>query len=272
MGFWSALGNVVSSGLDAVSGVVSHPIIAITKGPEAAIDKFVSQTPVQRAISTSVSVGSALGVVAPVAVLAGSSSALAAAITGIEGKVITTAITHPIKTGAVVAGTTLVAESKKLSEAVQTAPSASSNFISNVATTIDNPSLENVKKIFVENPLIASGVALAGGVVGVKTATSIANLVATERNTKAIENALDKSGSAVAPTTLSSMPLTMPTTLPTNQEKPYTQETTTISTGTKKRKRKAKKAETPSINIKIDDRDIYYVGKSKAKSIKRRTH
>lgn len=90
----------------------------------------------------------------------------------------------PVATGA------LINQPAKTVSAAVAAPSALSNFGGNLANLVAEPSISNLKTLVTENPLISAGLATAAGVAAVKTATSVANIVTTERNTKAIEDSM----------------------------------------------------------------------------------
>jgi len=88
-------------------------------------------------------------------------------------------VSAPIVAGAVVS-------SPKIRGAALNAPSSLANFGGNVGALVEDPNLENLKKLATENPLITAGAAAAGlGVLGVGAAGALSTL-ATRQNTKAI--------------------------------------------------------------------------------------
>lgn len=160
---------------------------------------------------------------------------------------------------AVVGGSALVTNPEGTISALAKAPSSSVNFLSNVGQFIGDPSIERAKDIVTENPLIASGVAIGAGALALKGTGGL--LVAS----KILG---DDEISVSAPSAETNLPTStggFTSTIPSDAGKPITPQTQTISAGstTTKRRRKRTITKQPSINIKIDDRDIYNVSNRK---------
>lgn len=82
----------------------------------------------------------------------------------------------------------------KAIEELKKYPSSALNLGQNIEQLAENPSVAGIEKVFKENPILASAITAGLGVAGVKTATSVANIISTERNTSALEK-LEGSGS-----------------------------------------------------------------------------
>lgn len=88
-------------------------------------------------------------------------------------------VSAPIVAGAVVS-------SPKIREAALNAPSSLANFGGNVGALVEDPNLQNLKKLASENPLITAGAAAAGlGVLGAGVAGALSTL-STRQNTQAL--------------------------------------------------------------------------------------
>jgi len=118
--------------------------------------------------------------------------------------------------------------------------SSVTNFAGNVGELIVEPSWKKAKDVVVENPIVST---LVG--VGALAGTGIAGaIVAKEVFSKEKVNASPEDTTA----NYAVLPTTSPTPISTNEGKPITPETTTISTDKKRRKRSTKKV-SPQIRI-----------------------
>lgn len=175
--------------------------------------------------------------------IVGAATALIPATT--KGKVIA-AVAAPISLGAI------ISQPEKTLGAVASAPSALANFGGNVATLVAEPSVENLKNLVKENPVIstlagAGVIATVGGGVGLA-----ANTLATFTNSQAT-----RANTAAGTGDIASSPVQTNLVPATSQEKqlyamgaekPITPATETISAGkTQYRARRRKK--TPSANV-----------------------
>lgn len=98
--------------------------------------------------------------------------------------------------GGLVAGSALVS-SPKATAAVINTPKALVNVGGNIGKVIENPSIEGVKKIFKENPVISTGAVVAGvGALGLG-AGALANTLATSANTSALKEQTAQAASSL---------------------------------------------------------------------------
>lgn len=140
-----------------------------------------------RAVAGTVIVGSAAALIAAPALIAsggGTGAVLRTAGTRLAATKTSTklglAVAAPIAAGLI------VDDPKRIT---RTAGGAV-NFESNLYQAAKDPSLENIKDIFAENPIIASGAALTGLAalgVGLGGAAAIANTIAVKENTRILE-------------------------------------------------------------------------------------
>jgi hypothetical protein len=167
----------------------------------------------------------------------------------VVGKVATVAAV-PIVAGAVISKP---AESAK---ALISAPSSLSNFGGNVATLIADPSIENAKTVFKENPVISSTI-VAGTVatVGLGAGSLISNALntkAVKENTEATKStfsAMPVSSSQTLPSTSAASPVSTPVTAPIT---PQTQIVTVGTKASSKKRKKVKKQIMPSIKQNVN--------------------
>lgn len=135
---------------------------------------------------------------APAAALGTAKAIGSAATASTTGKIATVAAV-PVAVGFV------VSSPKKTTKAIATAPAALSNFGANVGEFVEQPSIEKAKDIVAENPIISAGLLAAGAVAAGKlatgAATSIANTLAVQKNTKVAEKLLETT--ATTPTYVS---------------------------------------------------------------------
>lgn len=131
------------------------------------------------------------------------------------------------------------------------APSNLVNFGGNISKVVSSPSIENVKELVTENPLLTAATAAAGGVVLSKGVTAAANIIATERNTRALETAANNvtstapvANTSVVPEQTTKTATAAATTPVMASTAPVYASTTTTS---KRRKRRPIKAAVPSV-------------------------
>jgi len=268
MGIFTAIDNFIS-GNKLLSNIVT-PLPNLVKSMTPSnnilnkVSSYVSSNPVKSAttiVATGLTASSSVGK----SILSNVGTRFAKSSLLTQGGVIA---------GGIVATNVLTSSSKAREELVN-APSSLANFGSNLGGVIENPSIENAKKLFMENPLISTTAVAVGGLAVGKAVlgigSTIANTMALNENTKATtdnKSALPSASSSKLPS--SNAPDGI---FGSDGGKPITPPTETISAGssTKKRKRYNTKSQTPSINIKIDDRDIYNVSNRnlyKAKKLK----
>lgn len=165
-----------------------------------------------------------------------------------------------IAAGATIAGSALYTSEKareKAAEAVLSAPSSLVNVGKNVGEFIEDPSLQKAKDIITENPLIVGGV--AAGVIG-SAALAAAPLISgaltrseMQKQTEAFERqaeAAEQLLQGVNALSGGNNQLVAEKPIQTGGEVPQTQAVTTISTGTRRRRRTIK--QTPSINQRVN--------------------
>jgi len=207
MGLLSKIGNSLVKALDTVSGVVTNPVTAITKGVAASTKAYNEAKPITNIVKTVTNVGLAAGAVVGVgALFEGGTAALGKAVQAVipstaKGKVIA-AVTAPIAVGVI------ATQPAKSAEAILNAPSSLANFGSNVGNLIKDPSLSNATNIVKENPVISAAV---GTAVAVGAGLGIGGLVSTVsniQNTKAVkENTAATLGGATESSVISALPV-----------------------------------------------------------------
>lgn len=173
-----------TEGAKAIAGITANPSVAINKGIMAAEQKVADQGVLVSSIKSVATLGAVAGVVAGGAsLLTGGKVAHVAAST-----IAASPIKSALAGAAGLVGVGVVASNPKAATAAVTnAPSSLVNFGSNVGQFVENPSLLAAEKTLKENPLVSAVVIGAGGVLGAKAATAVANIVTTERNTAALE-------------------------------------------------------------------------------------
>jgi hypothetical protein len=153
--------------------------------------------------------------------------------------------------------------STKVQEVVVAAPSNFSNFVQNVGTEIETPTLEGAMKILKENPFLTAGTAVAFlgalGFSSILIAQAVKNYFKDDKVTVNVpEDKNNSSGETTINNYYPTEPVqaavvpTTPAVLPTNEETPITPETTTITTGQKKRYRRAKAKEMQKISQRVN--------------------
>jgi len=179
----TAIGNVITAGLEKVTGktygrtkaselasttagkvlgtAIAGTAVALTAATAATIPIVAAAT---KTIATkAVSVGKAVG---------------SKAVSVAKANPLTTAIAVPVITGA------FIAEPKAAAKAIVQTPLNLANVGGNIATLAANPSLENLKTLAVENPIIVGTGLAAGTALGLK---GIAQTAATYTQTQAIK-------------------------------------------------------------------------------------
>jgi hypothetical protein len=248
------IGNLITKGISAITG----------KQYGTTTIKEASETTFGKVLGTAIS---ATAIAATGGYLATTPSAAASVATAAKSLIPTTTKGKLIGTAAALITVPAVIKSPKLQEAIINTPSSLVNFGSNVGYVIENPTIENAKNIFKENPLIAGGIAAATVAVagiGLGSAASIAASLASRSATKENTAAILETSQPQLQT------LEQPTqNIISSSEKPVgndllgvpiaSPQTTTIQTG-KKRYKKHKVALSPSINnniqVNIQNRSI----------------
>lgn len=269
MGFISAaakflktpVGKAIETGLNTLSVTLAHPIevakAAINPNVKVSTlaNEFAQKSPTQASkeiilgtvgIATTILGGAALGTAAKAGTLATAAKTLIPATA--KGKVIA-AVAAPVVIGAV------VQEPAAAAKAIANTPSALANVGGNIAKVAANPTLENVKELVTENPVILAGAAIIGTGVAAKT---ILPAIAVSRQTAAIE----EQTKAIQDTTYSTQPVQLvqvpavskaieaDTRTPTQPVTPATH--TPTATTKAKKKRKAQKSQIPSISQRVN--------------------
>jgi len=158
----------------------------------------------------------------------------------LKGKAIA-AVAAPVVIGAV------INQPAKIAEAVVKTPSALVNVGGNIANLAADPSIENIKTLVKENPVIVGGAAAAAAIVGAKTIlpaiVTSRQIAATEKQTEAIEAATaGMSGGGISATQQQITP-----------QLPATERiVTTATTTSKKRRKAAKKAVIQPISQRVN--------------------
>lgn len=182
------VGQAIAKPLDVLSGIVTNPVTALTKGTSAATATFKAASVTENVSKTILNVGTAALIVTGVgaAATAAKAGTLTPAIATaakslipatVKGKVVA-AIAAPIVVGAV---------SKKpveTAKALIKAPSELGKFGADVATFAATPSIETGKQLITESPIIAAGIGLA---LGGATALKVAPAIASARQVSAIQ-------------------------------------------------------------------------------------
>lgn len=255
------VGKVITKSLDTLSGIVTNPVIAITKGTTASTKAFTTATPITNAVKTITNIGLAAAAVVGVgAVAEGGLAAVGSGVSKLipsttKGKVIA-AVAAPVVLGAV------AKQPAAAAQAVLNTPSSLANFGGNAAQLIANPSLSNAKTLISENPVVASvvgGAAVIGAGVGLGTAAS---LISNYQNTKAVkENTAATLGGASdsLPISVSDQSGRMFSIQPVQQgalasATPVTPQTQSVSKSgaVRRRKRKSKSSAPTSLNQKVN--------------------
>lgn len=266
MGFLSKIGNIAKSATENFITAVAHPVSYVSQtlktGTAAPlVQKHISEPLGKQILQTAVSVGSAAALVSGV----GTASSMAKAGTlakttsnllksaipkTLTGKA-AVAIATPVAIGAV-AGNPIGA-----AKTISNAPQAAANFGYNLAKVGSNPTLENVKEIAKENPLL-TGAAVTALVapLAIKAIPSLINLETSREVKKELKNLADMPDMA---NTKQEQILTTPTDtqkeLPivTNQGTPQTPQTQTISPNiTRPRKKYSKRHKITSMSQKVN--------------------
>lgn len=207
----SAIKSVVSKATSAVKSVVTQAKAAVAD-PKSQLNVALAKAPSKSADVAFGGATSLTGKGAAAAVKSVASSAVGTAIGAAAGKVAKVAgaavvsvgkafVKEPVKTTAKAAGAIVVSSalvsSKKAREEVVKAPSNLATFGTDIGKAVDNPSLENIKKIGTDSPIL-TGLTAAGAALIVG---KVAGTIATIENTKAIkesnEIAKDPNKSAV---------------------------------------------------------------------------
>ena len=206
MGFLSSLGNVVSKGLDYLSAPLSQPLTFITQGPTAAAKAVETsrtniaagkESGVKSIVTTLVStavVGGAILAAAPAAATGAAGSAARSAALAIipttPKTIAVTAIAAPVVYGVV------KSNPAGAQNAVSAAPSALSNVGENLGKVISNPSVEGVKELIADNPVLVGGAAAAAVIAGGAASAGIIGGVLTRDELQKQTDAFERQAAA----------------------------------------------------------------------------
>jgi len=246
MSIFSSIGSGIVKFLDANTAVFSHPIVSLTKGISAAEQLNKRETGNQKAVNiVGTTAVAAAGIVGGAAAI--SSGAVGTLLKSVGSKVVSSALAHPIQTtAAALVGVPFVVGAIKSNPSLVTSlPSNSFSAGAGLAKTIE------------EHP-VASGIigSVAGGALlyeGYKALTGGDTTI----NNNGLASEIPASNGAVT-----NLPSTTGTgTIPTNQEKPITPETQTISVGKRKKARhkttvKQQSAIINRVSVLINNRNI----------------
>lgn len=266
MGFFDSVKKALATTLDYISAPVSQPLTTFTQGLSAGA-KAVATSRANIQAGNESGIAKIATIVGTTAVIGGAFLAAApAATSGAVGAVARSAIVSVIpKTlagkAAVVTAAPIVyglvkANPQGAQTVVEKAPSQLANFGQNVGSLVSDPSLNNVKEIYKENPVIATtATAAVVGAIGLATAgivSNISNTLAIKKNTAATQDAIQAISDPATqqitanpsnPQTIqiiNQLPATLPESVPT-AEAPTKAKATTKKTTTAKKKAPAKK-------------------------------
>jgi len=254
MSLLGKIGGGIVKALDTVSGIVTNPYTAITKGTKASTQKFISSTPLQNVAKTVVNVGGAALAVTGIGVAAGAGIKATAVAVG------KTIIANPGKSLAAGAGVSLLAQSSRSREALEEAPSSFVDFTGNIGKFIDDPSFSTAANIAKENPVI-TGLAVTGAalVAGKVVIPALATASLLNNDQPSSPQVVTLPGSDI-PQPINSMPYSPQ--LSPDVGSPLDSESDLLPSAgeTKKRKTRRKTTKKPFQNITqkvyvIDDRD-----------------
>lgn len=228
--------------------VVANPVLSITQGPSAAMQKAQTSSFESQAGKVLLNTGTVAA-----AVLTGGTSVGRTAAIQIGKSLIPTTAKGSLTTAVVVtAGAGVLSTTKKPLEAVTKAPGALFNFGSNVGGLIEDPNLRSAEKLLKENPLI-TGVALAGTglLVGKTLLPAVSSYLQGEKIEQAIKDIPVAGGSGVIAQTQATPQEIQKPFSPITAITPATQQVSSVKTGLKRTKRKPKQIPT-SINQKVN--------------------
>ena len=257
MGLLSSLYKVVKKPMNVLTTAFVHPIQTISAAvskektvsqvTEAHFEQSLGKQIGQTVLATAGYAAATLtaGAVATKGIAATAASLIPATI---KGKVIA-AVAAPVVIGAV------AQQPLKAAEAITKAPSSLANVGANVANLVADPSLKNVKTLISENPVLVGGAAAAGAVAAGAGAAGLVSGYLTRQELEKQTEALERSAAAAEGAILgegTGQVLEKEKITATDEGKAITPETTTITTGQKRRRRPTIK-EKPSVrqNVRV---------------------
>lgn len=265
MGLFSAIGGAVAKGLDYLTAGFVHPIKTIEAAisPTKTIQQDVitphfEQSFVKQTVQTltagatyagAVLGGAAIGTAAKAGTIGTTATKAAAALipTTIKGKIIA-AVAAPVVVGA------LVQSPGAVIGAVAKAPGELAQFGADVSSFAVNPSISSAIEIVKESPLISAGAAALGvGAAAGLVIPAVSGILTREemqKQTEAFERQAAAAESGLVAGTGGSATLPKEKLLITDDTGISTPQTTTISTGKRRRKRAIKK-ESPSVRQNV---------------------
>lgn len=243
MGLWDAIKSV-GQALGIGDGKTYAPVTAQSLISGASQKEYAVAHPVASKViggTALAGAGLAVGAVATGATITATATKVATTIVKTAVKAVKA---HPIATPLVAtAGYGIIKEVGVGGVTGLASDTASSvaNLSGNVAQLAINPSLENLKDIYTENPLLATGATALGvlalGKGALVSAAAVKTLTGGEK-----EIVLDTGNNVLATTKQTDTGLT---------DSPLSPVTTSVTTGQKRRKYKAKKVVTPSIRQNV---------------------
>lgn len=196
MGLLSGLGSAIGGGLNLLSTAFVKPIETAKTVSSFVVNPTVSNAQKVNTLVESVSSRSAtsniISTVKTTAIAAATILPATKIVSAVSKSAGTIIAANPIKTAAVgLIATPILAGSGRVREAVVQTPFSVANVGSNIAQVIETPTLSNIKEIYTDNPVVATGLTLAavGGaaLLTAKTISPILQTSAINEQTQAIE-------------------------------------------------------------------------------------
>lgn len=189
------VGQAIKTTLNFTTAATAHPIQAVQAVASGTVstfeNKFYSQ-PLSKQITQIVTTtGTAAAALVGGSALASSAKAgtlVPAVVSAAKAKPLVTAAAAIIAPGVIASAIT----NPKTQSAIINAPSAATNFGTNLVNLATNPSIQNVKTTFQENPILTgitgAAAAIATGAATAPVISTILNTSAVKANTKATES------------------------------------------------------------------------------------
>ena len=237
-----AIGNLVTKGIEKVT----NKTYGRTTSEE--LSKTTAGKVLGTAIAgTAVALGAA--VAAPKIVAAGGAKVVAGTAAKSAAKV---AIAHPVKTAALGLGAATVLQSETLTKAATKLPSEAAKLTTNVAQLADEPSLEKLKDIVKDSPVLTAAL---GGLAAVTVGKGLLGTAATYMNTKATKENTElmaaSVGSSAVPVETAQGGIVAEKATGNASSAPIPQEYTTISSGTRKYYKRKSQQNRISQNVRV---------------------
>jgi hypothetical protein len=237
--------------LDTGLALFAAPITTLTKGKTAGLKEVKTMGAVERTAKILGTTAVAAGAVLAGGTVAGRAVATKLIPTTTKGKVIA-AVAAPIAIGAI------SKSPREVSEVIIKAPVELAEFGQGIAGVVTEPSVQSVKELVTDSPLLTATTAIAAGLVVGKVAAPVVGGLITK---SAIEDIKLESPAAVTPIVSPTTPpvAAIPASAPVKQEgltpmaAPITPELVNVkATTTKRKKRQAKKQVKSSISQRVN--------------------